>query len=716
MSDVSRRLWKFILEGLAVVALAIPMLEWLQRFSVLSLDSRFFLFYFAAFFLAAMVLTATGHESLIFRLLPAIPIAVLVISRDLALFINSLGALLIYAALHFLRRAPFWKWAAAGLLVLLLTLWLPDETMPGYVAVCLILIFATVLSEFLNRQSGYWILLFALVMGIALFIPSSEEPMRWERTRAFLSRVGNFFETTYKDVSYFLEGIFGGEDVAYTGYSEAGRLNGGTSGSDREALLFESNGKGHPVYLRGAEYAKMDPKGFLEKDETELPVNAWFAMYLSALSKSDFWKAQVLCFSKVERATITFQYLRTSDLIIPATTFNIDKGLEHGLPERKKKGFTYDINYIAFDTVNPYYLEMAENPALSESTATYSEACAVAKEVYGLDLSAYMSEEAYEESLRAYAAISTSPEYLDISMGTERTKQLAAKITEGCTSDMEKALRIEAYLRQYTYDTSTDLRDYDNYVEAFLFDVQKGYCVHYASAMVLLLRECGIPARFVQGFLYGKDSEGVVVEGDAHAWPEAYIEGLGWINFEPTAVMANAEETQWGLRTYEGGIATVVPENKKQQEQQQVETPTPPVLPESTPAAKEKTAGNVFLTIGIYLLSVIGIAGLLLLLTLMIRRIRYARLSPERRLKEDLGTVCRYLDRDLPEGTKAASVFEYLPYIKDETLRSELDRLFRGYYRVRFRGDAVEEPLAESMREMAGRIRRYKFREPVAES
>jgi hypothetical protein len=76
-------------------------------------------------------------------------------------------------------------------------------------------------------------------------------------------------------------------------------------------------------------------------------------------------------------------------------------------------------------------------------------------------------------------------------------------------------------------------------VDFFLFDVQRGYCDYYGSAFVVLARAAGIPARLAIGYAMGSYSYErncyVVVERDAHSWPEVYFGEYGWIPFEPTA-------------------------------------------------------------------------------------------------------------------------------------------------------------------------------------
>ena len=91
-------------------------------------------------------------------------------------------------------------------------------------------------------------------------------------------------------------------------------------------------------------------------------------------------------------------------------------------------------------------------------------------------------------------------------------------------------------------------------MDDFLFKSQKGYCVHFATAMVALLRSADIPARYVQGYGTGTPIVGsvpqryAVSQGDAHAWVEVYFPGAGWVPFDPTPVsIAAASSAPQGL-------------------------------------------------------------------------------------------------------------------------------------------------------------------------
>lgn len=79
-------------------------------------------------------------------------------------------------------------------------------------------------------------------------------------------------------------------------------------------------------------------------------------------------------------------------------------------------------------------------------------------------------------------------------------------------------------------------------VDDFLFQTRQGFCEHYASAFVYLMRAAGIPARVVTGYLGGEfnalGNYTIVRQSDAHAWAEVWLAGQGWVRIDPTAAIA----------------------------------------------------------------------------------------------------------------------------------------------------------------------------------
>jgi len=114
-------------------------------------------------------------------------------------------------------------------------------------------------------------------------------------------------------------------------------------------------------------------------------------------------------------------------------------------------------------------------------------------------------------------------------------------VGEQPTTPLQRAIAIQNHLRGADYVYSLDLAQRrpdvaDEPISQFLTSKQ-GYCVQFATAMVMMARYEGIPARMALGFLPGElqqSSERTVVAADAHTWPELYLDGLGWTRFEPT--------------------------------------------------------------------------------------------------------------------------------------------------------------------------------------
>jgi hypothetical protein len=126
---------------------------------------------------------------------------------------------------------------------------------------------------------------------------------------------------------------------------------------------------------------------------------------------------------------------------------------------------------------------------------------------------------------------------------TPRTAALAAQIAAPYDNPYDRARAIETYLREtITYNQAIDPPPSGaDPVDHFLFESLEGYCNYYASAMVVMLRSQGIPARIAVGFAQGDRDPNLgafrVAESDAHSWVQAYFPGYGWIEFEPTTII-----------------------------------------------------------------------------------------------------------------------------------------------------------------------------------
>jgi transglutaminase-like putative cysteine protease len=134
--------------------------------------------------------------------------------------------------------------------------------------------------------------------------------------------------------------------------------------------------------------------------------------------------------------------------------------------------------------------------------------------------------------------------YLDTTGLTDRVRALAEEITTSAENDYQRAEMLASYLKNdasFTYSTrgGTPGQGQD-LVDFFLFDPdagRTGYCEYYASAMVMMARALGLPARVAVGFAPGErqeDNSFLIRESGAHAWSEIYFPGYGWQIFEAT--------------------------------------------------------------------------------------------------------------------------------------------------------------------------------------
>lgn len=150
-------------------------------------------------------------------------------------------------------------------------------------------------------------------------------------------------------------------------------------------------------------------------------------------------------------------------------------------------------------------------------------------------------EDGYNAFKEYYELLTDAQRYYDdcvsVYAGMERVAALAAEITADCDTDYEKALALERYFSNgaFVYDL-----DYDAPTEGvvyFLFESRRGTCSDFATAMTLMARSVGLSTRYVEGFSMSEITEEgyyAVRVGDSHAFPEIFINGRGWVDFEPT--------------------------------------------------------------------------------------------------------------------------------------------------------------------------------------
>ena len=202
-------------------------------------------------------------------------------------------------------------------------------------------------------------------------------------------------------------------------------------------------------------------------------------------------------------------------------------------------------------------------------------------------LAAAHHSDAYADTVRA--------DYLALPDGVETgVYALAGQITQDAQTDFDRAAALCAYLRSaYPYTLAQNVppagRDF---VSWFLLDERQGYCTSFATAMAVMARMVGLPARYIEGYAAVPDSDSVarVTQQQAHAWVEIYFSGFGWLPFDPTPGTNDAGGT---LPSYDpednsptpspSPTATPTPSPPPSPAASPSPTPTPSPEPDSTP-------------------------------------------------------------------------------------------------------------------------------------
>lgn len=211
-----------------------------------------------------------------------------------------------------------------------------------------------------------------------------------------------------------------------------------------------------------------------------------------------------------------------------------------------------------------------------------------------------------------------------------------ARRVAGNGSPYEQATNLQRYFRsdEFTYSTDAPGSGPDDGSQDILLqflEVKRGYCVHFASAMAVMARALGIPARVAVGFLPGDraaDGSYRIAPDDAHAWPELYFEGTGWVRFEPTpGARAGAPGYTQGVEPQAepspqpSASASAAPEQSARPEQD--------VPQEETGAAQSPLVERVVAAVPWRVVAGVLALGLLLLVPLaaavVVRRRRWSR-------------------------------------------------------------------------------------------
>ena len=197
-----------------------------------------------------------------------------------------------------------------------------------------------------------------------------------------------------------------------------------------------------------------------------------------------------------------------------------------------------------------------------------------------IEVCSTMEDSAYDRVAEVYTEL---PSHLE-----SPVYELARDAASAGASPYDQALALQAFLNRgfrYTLEVDDQPEDVD-FVTRFLLDTKEGYCTYFASAMTVLCRMAGLPARYVEGYLAEPDETGqAVVTGlSAHAWTEVYFRGFGWLTFDATPKAGSGRQ--------EPDEAPPSPSPAPETPPEPTDTPEPssPEADEPTPSPDEPSA------------------------------------------------------------------------------------------------------------------------------
>ena len=595
-----------------------------------------------------------------------------------------------------------------------------------YTFVCIVVLVMSAFQHiFVEKRKGIFPFAYFAIIGIIIaFIPVKDEPIDWTPVVEMGERIAQGAGNIYDSASYYFSGMFKGGNLT-TGYSSLSNVGGKTSGTEKTELILTTNEKPYVIYQdkETDEYMKRRRCVYLVGGRGVDKEN--LVLFLQFLYSQDVTRDTAMLFSHRSEVEVEYAYLRTKDEIAPQNSIRLSsmgKDINGGKSDQvHKKGYQVRATYLDIDFGSPYLADYVRKADVEDAakSASYEELSDYMKSIYNVDLRNIVTENEFGEILiKSSGENSAQEDALDITGCSEEMKELAESLTAGYDNDYDKARAIEEFLRQYTYSLDIPEDSYRNVdmtsaagmselADTFLFKTGKGYCIHYTSAMVMLLRLSGIPSRPALGFCYlypFEEKEVYRVSGSsAHTWPEAFFSNVGWISFEPTATYPTAQSLTWNkvAKDYEKSEESSFIAGYEDWYKEYIDGESAVELTdfdEETSEDEGNTASWRILKISIaVILCVAALFGLLLLGTYAARKLRYKNGSLEQKLVMDVEQIKKMIRKYSREDFFDRGFLS--DYVKraPESLQQDVKSSFDVFYRLEYGGNGNNTVTAEDV-------------------
>ncbi|MBR0119168.1 MAG: transglutaminase domain-containing protein, partial [Eubacterium sp.] len=561
-----------------------------------------------------------------------------------------------------------------------------------FVAAAFMIILMTVIEEVQRRwrKSGYtdqtghvvYVAPFILItILIVLMSPAPDKPYGWPLANKIYQTVVDIID----DIATKLDTR---EDAAEVriGFSEKGSITGEVSDDNREDLQISAiPSQVKQIRLSGKSFTDFTGKAWVDRDTSEARDSLMDT--ISFWASLDEYTDKEKDYARRTKINISYHDIISNHIFMPVKSLPLshdlrsDDYMERGgdivWPERRSDGSIYAVSYYLLNKDNHIfdeYLEKAVRP--SKDRYNSAERLINADSLEGCSYEDYLAHAGHINEIYKNAP-ALSPElrsYMD-------------KVYEGAETKIEKIKRLTDMLRGFEYTESPgalpdSVQDAGDFLDYFVLKSRRGFCSHFATAFVLLARAEGIPARYVQGYLAEtKGRSSILVNSSAaHAWPEVYFEGAGWIPYEPTP--AYESRSYWNTDSFWTDDPESPDDISDENIDIQEEEP-----PEETSAVFDIPWYGIVIPIGVGLVFII----LAIVIAKMISSVRFGKLDEEDRFI----SLCK-------QNIRIISFIGFKLY-KNETLHEFLTRLndagldavsfIEEYERYLYKGEISEDAL-----------------------
>ena len=376
----------------------------------------------------------------------------------------------------------------------------------------------------------------ALLLVICSLFPIKSEPYDWKFFRNIFEKI----EDISKSISVRIHGTPDDFESIKPGFSETTKVRGGTRMENDDRILFTASPRtvsSKALRLGGQVCDTFKDMEWSSTDKLTDTTDYGYDL-LETLVAFDA-APQFSDYARWSTVDVSFKDFSTECLFVPLKSFTDPDSLLRIDAEEKggnlyftKRAGKHTDYYVAFLQLNRLHSAFAEYVANPEPITEEAWRRVLVRQGRPLAGCTYAGLAAYRQRMRRLYGQPVSI--------SEKTRALLTEATAGTASDYEAMLALERTLSSFTYSGNVpafpkSVNDASSFLDAFL-DSRVGSCIHYATAMTLLARAYGLPARYVNGFyipLNGVDTVSVTT-AMSHSWCEIYFENLGWIAFDAT--------------------------------------------------------------------------------------------------------------------------------------------------------------------------------------